>query len=681
MFSSDAGPQDAADRPWARRALPDLLTPVWTATVSNLDVALSRGDFFARPEASFTPAAAVLPGLTNIEVRDPVTGRTLHDIPVGERVGDVAIADGVIVAQTRPESERGLSYRTLRAYDLSSGRRLWAETMYSHRIVETGRYGSAGATAVTSRGVVFTGVTGEMIGLDLRTGAMRWWSSRICANGTLSATERMVVAACEKGPLLMVDPANGRVYRAEVPGTVRDVATTPDAVGVEWTTADLTARTLPDPIPNTTLVVSESRRILGRFDGTPGHLVQVLGGQAIFEGDGEVRAVSLASGAELWRRKEEVRAALGGRAVGAEVGASTTADGLVLLNGDLDGASPGTTSLLDPSGRATPPLPWPVAGQFAGAVPGYVFLVSHASQQYQYTALRLDRARPPVPRLGTARPADWPDPCRLLTAGQLATLGRGYVPFPAKRSPFTERLRLPYAEQCDFAGPHPFSLQVGWVAPDQAGAEALVQSLLPGPARAWQAGPGGYQYLGESTGADPVADRALVARGRSVVAVFAPTRTDLPAKIARLLQADRPPDPAGALDRAAVERTVRDHGFTAVIQMSPPIPGPLRAVYADCGPLCGQVFLFQGGRLVGAPPGESAERPYYQDVQIVRQDGNTVRLAVAVVPPRAPCCQVPHTLIDLRMSDGRLMYRTEPGPWRPAPTAPNRRRLPGDMRG
>lgn len=89
-----------------------------------------RGDFAGRPEASFTPAAAVLPGLTDIEIRDPRTGRMLRDVQVGEEVGGVAVADGVVVAQTRAESENRFAFRMLRAYDLSSGRELWSDTIY-----------------------------------------------------------------------------------------------------------------------------------------------------------------------------------------------------------------------------------------------------------------------------------------------------------------------------------------------------------------------------------------------------------------------------------------------------------------------------------------------------------------------------------------------------------------------
>ncbi|MFC4056250.1 PQQ-binding-like beta-propeller repeat protein [Actinomadura syzygii] len=673
VCAADSGPREAADRSWAGRALPNLMTPVWTATVANLDVGLDSWDFIGRPEASFSPAAAVLPDLTGIQVRDPTTGRMLHDIQVGERVGDVALAGGVVVAQTRANSARNFDFRQLRAYDLSSGRELWVQDMYSSHVVETGRYSFLGATAVTSRGVVFTAATGEMIGLDPRTGRIRWTHSSACSNGTLSATEKMVVVVCEKGPLLTVDPENGRLYSAEIPGTVVDVATTPDAVGVEWTSADLTAPDYPRPVPRTATVVSGPRLVISRVDGSPGHLVQVMGGQAILQGDGELRAVGLAHGTELWRRKTEQTAAPGGSSVGSEDGVSAAADGLVLLNGANEETRPGATSLIDASGRSTPPIPWPVSGQFAGAIPGYVFLISHTSQQHLFTALRLERETLPDPRLGGARPADWPDPCRLLTPAQLAALGH-YTGFPAKPSPFAERTRLPYSDQCDFAGRHPFSLRVGWVAPDQAAAETLTQSLLPGPPGVWQAGPGGYQYRRLTASAPPTADRALVARGRFVIAVFAPNQVGLTERITRLLQADRPPDPAGGLDRAAAEQTVRDHGFNALIQTSPPNPGPLRAVYADCGPpACSQVFLFQGDRLVGAPPGESAERPYYEDVQIVRQDGDTVRLAAAVVPPGAPCCQLKHDLIDLRMSDGRLVYRVESGPWRPAPAAPHRR--------
>lgn len=231
----------------------------------------------------------------------------------------------------------------------------------------------------------------------------------------------------------------------------------------------------------------------------------------------------------------------GGDTAGSDNGAFST-DGLVLLNGAAEGDDPGTTTLVEPSGRVTPPLPWPVSGQFAGAIPGYVFVVSHAAHQYRFTALRLDRERLPSPRLGAARR---PDPCRLLTAGRLATLGPGYTAFPAKRSPLVESLRLPHSDQCNFAGGHPFSLQIGWVAADQAGAEALTQSLLPGPERVRQAGPGGYLYTDETAGPVPVTDRALVARGRLVIDVFAPGQVDLTAKIARLLQADRPAGPGG----------------------------------------------------------------------------------------------------------------------------------------
>jgi hypothetical protein len=133
------------------------------------------------------------------------------------------------------------------------------------------------------------------------------------------------------------------------------------------------------------------------------------------------------------------------------------------------------------------------------------------------------------------------------------------------------------------------------------------------------------------------------------------------------------PDAAGALDKATAEKIVKDHGFTAAIQLWPPIPGPLRAVYADCGWWCGQVFLFHGSQLVGAPPGESAARSTYRDVQVVRQDGRAVWLAVGVFPPDGPQVPVRYALIDLQMSGDRLMYRVDSGPWQAAPAAPHHR--------
>ncbi|MFC5185629.1 hypothetical protein [Actinomadura harenae] len=78
-------------------------------------------------------------------------------------------------------------------------------------------------------------------------------------------------------------------------------------------------------------------------------------------------------------------------------------DGRVLVNRLVDPGRPGATSLTDLSGATTPPLPWPVAGEFAGAVPGLIYVVSHSAYQYVFTALRLDHQ-------GLAAPSGWPRP-------------------------------------------------------------------------------------------------------------------------------------------------------------------------------------------------------------------------------------------------------------------------------
>lgn len=644
----------------ARHLPPDRLTTVWTATVSNLDGGsddpADLSEFVTRPQAAFSSQAAVLPDLKSIQIRDPETGRMRRDIDVGQRVGDVALAGGVTVAQTGPAGAYG-GYGALRGYDTSSGRPLWTQAVVTSHVVWTGRYDlGSGIAAVTARGIVVVTADGYFNGLDLRTGRRSWTRRVPCSVGVVSATAATAVVLCDHGPLLLVDPRTGRPRTVTVPHSAADLSTTPDAIGV-------IAFSGHDPLT----VVADSGKVLGRITGARS-LALVSGDQAVVEGGDEIRAVSLTRGTVRWRRKIEGEILDGGETTGSDAGVSGS-DGRVLVNRLVERGRPGATSFTDLSGTTTPPLPWPVSGEFAGAVPGLIFVVSHSAYQYAFTALRLDHQSLAAPRLGGTDPSDWPDPCRLLAPERLATLGRGYAGFPARPSPTAARMGLARTDRCDFAGPHPFSLQIGWVAADDDAAAFLAQSLLPAPTRVRQAGPDGYQYFSLPATGPAVADRALVVRGRLIVNVFTAGQAGLAAKVARLLQ---PEQPAGAaLERAAVEQTVADHGFTAMIQPWPPSAGPLRAVYATCGWECRQVFLFQDGRLVGAPPG--ATRDTFQDVQILSQDGTTVRLAAAVYPRTGPQVPVRYILIVLRMAGDRLMYQVAPAPWRPAPPAPYHR--------
>lgn len=651
-----------------RRGLPDSMTTAWSATVYNGEEGLDSA-----PQAAFSTQAVALPDLGEIQIRNPTTGRMLHRIPVREGPADVAIASGVVVAQTGPARD-DLAYGMLRGYDVSSGRQLWAQNIGVGHVLQTRKYSYSwddGAAVVTSRGVVAVTRSGDLTGLDLKTGRRQWTRRRPCAAaGTVSATATRAVLLCDKGPLVLVDPQTGQSRQVKTPGPAVVMSTTADAIGVSSSFPD-------DPEPDTLTVVAESGKLLGRIEGSSS-LVSMNDGQAVTYSDGELRAVNLAHGTDQWRRQTEGDDMEGDvRGTYANVSAS---DGMVLVNrmppqDEKEEGYPGATTLTDPSGKTTPPLPWPVSGEFAGAVPGLVFVVSQAADQYQFTALRLDNKNPPAPQLGGVRPSDWPDPCRLLTPRQLATLGRGYTGYPAPPSRLAKRLRLPRTDQCDFAGQHPFSLRVGWVAADDTAAASLTQSLLPSFADGlWQAGPNGYQYFSQSPTALPVADRAVVIRGRLVITVFAPRQVALTTKIARLLQTAPPsPNSPGALDKAIAEKTVKDHGFTPAIQLWPPIPGPLRAVYATCGFECYQVLLFHGSRLVGAPPGESTTRPTYRYLDVARQDGRTVQLVAGVYPSTGPQVPVRYVLIELRISGNRLMYRVHHGPWQAAPAAPYHR--------
>jgi outer membrane protein assembly factor BamB len=647
----------------ARHPPPDRLRTVWTATVSNLDG--SGGDptdhtrFIDRPQAAFSSQAAVLPDLTSIQIRDPETGRMLHDINLGQRVGDVALARGVTVAQTGPPSGQD-DYGALRGYDTSSGRALWTQAVATNHVVWTRRYElGSGTAAVTSRGIVVVTRDGYLSGLDLRTGQRSWRLRSPCAAIVVSATAATVVVLCGHGQLVLVDPGSGRLRKVTVPRSANDLSTTPDAVGVI---------ALRDRDRLT--VIADSGKVLGRITRASS-LALVSGDQAVVADADEISALSLTHGTIRWQRRFEAEVLDQGVATGSDISVSSS-DGQVMVNRLEELGRPGATSFTDLSGTTTPPLPWPVSGEFAGAVPGLIFIASHSADQYAFTALRPVHQGLAAPRLGGADPADWPDPCGLLTHEQLATLGRGSAGFPARPSPTAARLGLNRTDRCEFTGRHPFSLQVGWVAPDDDAAAFLAQSLLPAPYETRQAGPGGYRYFSYPATAPAVADRALVLRGKLIINVFASGQAPLAAKVARLLQ---PRHPAGAaLERAAIEQAVAAHGFTAVIPPWPPTGGRLRAVYANCGFECRQVFLFHNGRLVGAPPGESTKRNTYQDVQILSQDGTTVRLAALAYFRTGARTSLRYVLIALRLAAGRLMYQaTHTAPWRPAPPAPHRR--------
>lgn len=669
VFTSDAKQPEL--RPSMR--LPDSMTMAWTAAVANrhggTDDPTTTGSLQHRPAPSFSPQAALLPNLENIEIRDLKTGQMLHDIPVGDMVGAIANASGVIVAQTDDSSPNAWHYNMLRAYDQSSGRQLWSQRLETRHLLETGRSTHEvvfhkTAVVVTTRGVVITRPEGELIGLDLKTGE-RLWNRRLpCAKDKhkqVSATASTAAILCD-GVLDLVNPETGESRRVHVAGVQAGLATTPDAIAVS------SQRTHGDSAPPSLMVVAESGKVLGRISGSR-TLVQMYGDQAIVAGPKELRAVSLARGTVLWRRMIDREYAFGGYATGSDASLAAS-DGLVMINSERERGRPGTTSFTDPSGLTTPPLPWPVTGEFVDAVSGMVFVVSHAAYQYQFTALRLDNKNPPDLQLGGAEPSDWPDPCRLLTPEQLAKLGRGYVGVHAPPTPTAARLRLPHTDQCNFTGPHSFSLQIGWVSADHATAATLTQSLLPEPDRVWQAGPNGYQHYYSIVG-ELSADRAVVMQGRRVINVFAPGQVKLTGQIARLLQANEEPAPysPGSPDKDVIERILNTYGFTGVIQVSPPNPGPLRAIYARCGPGCSQVFLFHGLRLVGAPPGQSASRPFYWGVQVLRQDGINVRLLATL--PAGNRGEVRPMWIDLTMRGDTLMYRIDFGLWQVAPAAPS----------
>lgn len=338
----------------ARHRLPDRLTTVWTATVSNLDGGsddpADHSEFVTRPQAAFSPRAAVLPDLKSIQIRDPETGRMRHDIDVGQRVGDVTLADGVIVAQTDPPSTHGY-YGVLRGYDISSGRPLWTRAVATSP-VRTGREDFAsGTAAVTNRGIVVVTPDGYLTGLDLKTGRRSWTRHASCGASVVSATEAKAVVLCDHGPLLLLDPRTGRPRTVTVPHSAWELSTTPDAVGV----IALSGR---DPLT----VVADSGKVRGRITGADS-LVLVSGDQAVVESVGEIRAVSLAHDTVRWRRKilEDSDVDVSG------------SDGQVLVNRMVERGRPGATSFTDLSGTTTPPLPWPVSGEFAGAVPGLIF--------------------------------------------------------------------------------------------------------------------------------------------------------------------------------------------------------------------------------------------------------------------------------------------------------------------
>ena len=657
--------------PPMQRVLPDSMTTAWTAAVPDLEGGTSdpayHGDFTTRPEAAFSPQVAALPNLNKIEIRDPKTGRMLHDITVGEKVGDISIAAGVVVAQTGEASNRNFDYSMLRGYDIASGRQLWAQNIRTSHTVRTGRPSIFGGAAVTTRGVVAMTSSGDMIGLDLKTGRRGWIRRVPCSKvEKFSATTAMAVVLCDEDPPTLVDPQTGKLRQLGAPGQGAYVSVTANAIGVASHAKDSASQPLK--------VVAESGTLLGQIKGLS-YVLLVSGDRVVTTVGDQIRAVSMAHGTELWRRKIESEIAPE-NTDGSDVGISVS-DGMVLVNRVMDRGHPGATTFTDLSGKTTPPLPWPVSGEFAGAVPGLVFLVSHAEDQYQFTAVRLDNKNLNAPRLGGATPADWPDPCRLLAPQQLATLGRGYTGVHAPTSPIAARLHLPHADQCNFAGKHPFSLQVGWVVADDTAAAMLAQSFLPGPDWMWQIGANGYQYINQTATVQAVADRAVAIQGRLVINVFAPRQVALTAKITRLVQATPRLHPASgtadALDKAVAEKILKDHGFTAAIQLWPPIPGPLRAIYANCGSQCHQVFLFHGSQLVGAPPGESATSCTYQYLQVLRQDGRIVKLAAGVFPPHGPQILTKYALIELQMSGNRLIYRVDSGPWQAATTAPHYR--------
>lgn len=444
---------------------------------------------------------------------------------------------GVHGAYNFGASGLNFDFSSLRAYDLSSGRQLWSRNIRTGHVLQPGRYDLPifGPAIVTTRGVVvFSRNEQDLFGLDLRTGQQRWTRKITCGQGTTpttvsaTATTAVVLSHCSgKSALSLVNPQNGDTHTIDV-SAATDISTTPTALGV------ISGGSLS--------VFAASGKLLGRVQGgLPGRgntgFVQVNGDQAvIFSGD-ELRAISLSHGNELWRRTIEGRVSqyVPPRVAGEISGWGAVGD-LVVVNQAMDPQrpGPGVSSIAYPSGKITPLIPWPVSGMFVGAVPGMVFVVSHAGGQYRFTALRLDRKGLPDPSLGGAKPTDWPDPCQLLTSGQLATLGPGYTAVPAAPSPVAGRLHLPHTDQCNFGdGKRPFSLRVAWVAANPAAAETLTQSLLPPPDFVRPIGTNGYQFSG-TTG--PAADQAIVVHGRWVIAVHAPQQVALTTQIATLLQ-------------------------------------------------------------------------------------------------------------------------------------------------
>ncbi|MCQ6554959.1 PQQ-like beta-propeller repeat protein [Streptomyces sp. C10-9-1] len=493
------------DRPLGR---PDSLAVEWSFRTSG-----RAADVSALRAVVGEELMAVPQGRT-VSVVDTRDGRLLSTASSSaDRFLPVGFSGGVMLAVEQRFGQAADS--ALSAYDPATGRRLW------HRSASPAPGGggadawSGQAPLLPDAGPVIELADGRLAGVAPRTGAILWSRGKppLAPCGTSGpdahgSPPSPLTAAEASHHIAVLTGCPGRTAELEVVNAKDGGSVWSRELGRSRATVELTA--VPGAIGvsldgDLHLFTESGEPVLRRkADGGSGlrpvgaarGMVYLSEAREAVQPDPDaslsytLHAVRADTGRTVWTRSGGARPSgvlTGGVVVGGlDVPGAYVGD-LRWSPGDARLQGPGASGLTDPAGRRSSPVPWPVAGTFAGTSGDLLIVRSEEKEGSRYTALRPGRraadAAGPVPLAGVER-RDWPDACGLVGADLLASLRRDHVKLPVPSSRTVLGTGLPGPSVCRFAAKSGsdddvFSVTVRWVAPDAEAAETYATSVIP----------------------------------------------------------------------------------------------------------------------------------------------------------------------------------------------------------
>ncbi|WP_078942625.1 PQQ-binding-like beta-propeller repeat protein [Streptomyces viridochromogenes] len=486
---------------------------------NSLDVAWSFRTSGRALDVSDLPAAVsdrmlAVPQGGTVTVVDSRDGRFLSSArSSADRFTPLGFSGGVMLAVEQWFGQGGKT--VLNAYDPATGRKLWHKTAGPNLRKGNKDAWLGQAPFLLDPGPAMELADGRLAGVAPRTGAVTWTRRKPALapcdqpdpddprlppspfNVATTANYLVVLKGCpgRTAELEMMNVRDGVSVWEKDLGRSRDSVKVSAVRGVIGVSLDNDLR----------LFTESGEQILRRkADGKSGlwPLGEARGVVYLSESDDTgqagagssrshtLHAVRADTGRTLWTRSQGVTAnnSLTSEAIVGEVEVAGAYGGdLRWLPGDARLQGPGASSLMDPEGRGSAPVPWPVAGTFVGMSGDLLIVRSEEKDGTRYTALRpshraVDAERPAA--LGGVERQEWPDACGLISAELLAELGRNYVKLPVPSSRKVLGTRLPRPSVCRFATESGsddgiFSVTVRWVAPDAKAAETYATSVIP----------------------------------------------------------------------------------------------------------------------------------------------------------------------------------------------------------